>query len=163
MVTIALASGACQSSEELSSIDPVNWQKRAVDYPVVDSLETGETYLSIYSQIYSITEHRTHDLTVTVSMRNTHRLDTVYLTKAEYFDTHGASVRTYFDQLIFLAPLETVEIVINGTDRTGGTGGNFLFDWQIRPGSHEPLFEAVMISTLGQQGLSFSTQGKRVK
>ena len=163
LVTISLATGACQSPEELSSVDPVNWEKRTIAYSLSDSLETGETYLSIYSQIYSITEHRKHDLTVTVSMRNTHRTDTAYLTRAEYFDTHGVPVRTYFDSPIFLAPLETVEIVINGVDRQGGTGGNFLFDWKINPSSHEPLFEAIMISTLGQQGLSFSTQGKRVK
>ena len=37
-----------------------------------DSLLTkGKTYLSIYSQVYSLSEHRKHNLTVTVSMRNT--------------------------------------------------------------------------------------------
>lgn len=163
LITIALATGACQSPEKLSSVDPVNWERRAVDHPLSDSLEVGETYLSVYSEIYSITEHRTHELTVTVSMRNTHRRDTLYVAKAEYFDTHGVSVRTYFDRPIFLGPLETVEIVIDGVDRQGGTGGNFLFNWQMKPGSHEPLFEAIMISTLGQQGLSFTTEGKRVE
>ena len=162
MLSLGILISACHQQEELSSIDPVNWKKRAIDYPLSDSLEAGETYLSVYSQIYSMTEHRTHDLTVTISMKNTHRVDTVYMTRAEYFDTHGASVRTYFTTPIFLAPLETVEIVIDGVDQEGGTGGNFLFDWKIKSGSHEPLFEAIMISTLGQQGLSFSTQGHRV-
>ena len=163
VLTFALAISACNRSEEISSIDPINWEKKAMNYSLPDSLETGETYLSVYSQIYSITEHRTHDLTVTVSMRNIHRTDSVYLLKAEYFDTHGVLVRTYFDQPIFLAPLETVEIVIDGIDQAGGTGGNFLFDWKIKPGSPEPFFEAIMISTMGQQGLSFSTQGRKVE
>jgi len=163
VLTIALAICACNRSEEISSIDPVNWEKRAIHYSLPDSLETGETYLSVYSQIYSYTEHRTHDLTVTVSMRNIHRTDSVYLLKAEYFDTHGVLVRTYFDQPIFLAPLETVEIVIDGIDGAGGTGGNFLFDWEMKPGSAEPFFEAIMISTIGQQGVSFSTQGRKVE
>ena len=160
---IALAVSACNRSEEISSVDPVNWEKRAINHSLPDSLEIGETYLSVYSQIYSMTEHRTHDLTATVSMRNIHRTDTVYLLKAEYFDTHGESIRTYFDQPIFLAPLETVEIIIDGIDQAGGTGGNFLFNWKVKLGSPEPLFEAIMISTMGQQDLSFSTQGRKVE
>ena len=95
-------------------------------------------------------------------MRNTSRQDTLYIDKAEYFDTHGNSIRTYFDQTIFIAPMETVEIIIDETDQIGGTGANFIFDWQIKPNTNEPLFEGVMISTYGQQGLSFTTQGKRI-
>jgi len=59
--------------------------------------------------------------------------------------------------------METVEIVIDEKDQEGGTGANFLFDWSIKPNSHEPYFEGVMISTSGQQGLSFTTEGKRVE
>ena len=153
---------ACEPQENTSSIHPVNWQKRIIPYSLSDSLTHGTTYLSVYSQIYSQGEHRTFNLTVTVSMRNTSRQDTLYIDKAEYFDTHGNSIRTYFDQTIFIAPMETVEIIIDETDQIGGTGANFIFDWQIKPNTNEPLFEGVMISTYGQQGLSFTTQGKRI-
>ena len=153
----------CNQPETLSSIDPVNWQARTVRSPLTDSLTDGTTYLSVYSQIYSQTEQRTHDLMVTVSMRNTNVRDTIFVEKAEYYDTTGKLIRTYFNKTIFVAPLETVEIVIDGIDRAGGTGANFLFHWKISSNTQEPLFEAVMISTLGQQGLSFTTQGKRVK
>ena len=158
----AFALASCGNPKEISSINPVNWARRTADLPAADSLETGRTYLSVYSQIYSLTEHRTHDLTATISMRNTNPVDTIYIQKAEYFDTHGRSIRTYFDWPIYLLPMETVEIVIDEEDREGGTGANFLFDWSTRPGSPEPLFEGVMISTSGQQGLSFTTQGKRI-
>lgn len=154
---------SCEKKKELSSIDPINWENRVANYSVKDSLIIGESYLSVYSQIYSQTEHITHDLTVTVSMRNANSKDTIYIDKAEFFDTHGKSIRTYFNKSIFIAPMETVEIVIDETNREGGTGGNFLFDWKIKPNSIEPLFEAIMISTSGQQGLSFSTEGKRIK
>jgi hypothetical protein len=154
---------SCQEKKDVSSIDPVNWSKRMIDRPLNELLTHGTTYLSVYSQIYSQSEHRTHDLTVTVSMRNTTLTDTLYIEKAEYFDTAGKSIRTYFDQPIFIAPMETVEIVIDEIDQEGGTGANFLFNWRIKPESNEPLFEGVMISTSGQQGLSFTTQGKRIK
>ena len=96
-------------------------------------------------------------------MRNTSETDTVYVDKAEYFVTKGNSIRTYFPQSIFLAPMETVAIVKDEKDQEGGTGANFLFHWKIKPGTNEPLFEGIMISTSGQQGLSFATQGKRIK
>lgn len=124
---------------------------------------SGKSYLSVYSQIYSISEHKTHDLTVTASLKNISLKDTVYITKAQYYDTHANPIRTYFDKPIFLAPLETVEIVIEEVDKEGGTGANFIFDWQIKPNTLEPYFEGIMISTLGQRGLSFTTQGKRIE
>jgi hypothetical protein len=163
ILLLMLVIQSCQEKKEVSSIDPVNWSKRMIDRPLNELLTHGTTYLSVYSQIYSQSEHRTHDLTVTVSMRNTTLTDTLYIEKAEYFDTAGKSIRTYFDQPIFIAPMETVEIVIDEIDQEGGTGANFLFSWRIKPESNEPLFEGVMISTSGQQGLSFTTQGKRIK
>ena len=151
---VVLIAAGCQEEKEYSSVNPVNWEKRTIGLPSMDSIVSGSTYLSVYSQIYSLTEHLTHDLTATVSMRNINRRDTVYLTGAEYFDTHGNLIRTYFKNTIYIAPMETIEIVIDEHDREGGTGANFIFDWKA---------EAVMISTSGQQGLSFSTQGKRIE
>ncbi|MEM9674814.1 MAG: DUF3124 domain-containing protein [Bacteroidota bacterium] len=153
---------SCTTAPEENTTDPINWSKRIADTPLVDSLKSGGTYLSVYSQIYSMTELRTHNLTVTVSMRNTNQLDTVYLNKAEFYNTKGSLIRTYFDSPIFLTPMETLHIVIDATDNSGGTGANFIFEWSVKPNTREPLFEAIMISTLGQQGLSFSTQGQRI-
>ena len=96
-------------------------------------------------------------------MHNTNTRDTIYIKKAEYFNTDGNSIRTYFDNTIFVAPMATVQIIIDEEDKSGGTGANFLFEWMSKPGSNEPFFEAVMISTSGQQGLSFRTEGKRLK
>ncbi len=160
---LLLISYSCDKKKENSSVDRVNWESRMVPYVIADSMFQGSTYLSVYSQIYSQTEHKTHDLTATISLRNTNLTDTIYIDKAEYFDTAGKSIRMYFDQTIFISPMETVEIVIDELDQEGGTGGNLLFEWRTLPSSAEPLFESVMISTSGSQGLSFTTQGKRIK
>ena len=105
---------ACDIKKEkgLSSVNPENWSKRKVEISAQDSLESGKSYLSIYSQIYSLSEHKTHNLTAMVSMRNTSDQDTIYILKANYYDTHGELVRTYFDHPIYLAPMETTEIII---------------------------------------------------
>ena len=163
ILLLLIFSCAEQAKKDVSSIDPVNWNNRMANIAEKDSLLEGISYLSVYSEIYSETEHRTHNLTSTISMRNTNLTDTIYITKAEYFDTKGNPIRTYFDQPIYIKPMETVEIVIDEKDQSGGTGANFLFQWLIKPDSHEPYFEGVMISTSGQQGLSCTTQGRRVQ
>jgi hypothetical protein len=154
---------SCDKKEENKTLLSENWSKRSTIIPTKDSLAFGKSYLSIYSQIYSYSEHKTHDLTAMVSLRNTSDTDTIYISRAEYYDTHGVSIKKYLEKPIFLAPVETIEIIINEQDISGGTGSNFIFEWNTPIDSSEPLFEGVMTSTLGQQGLSFTTQGIRVK
>ena len=154
---------SCEDKKTISSYNPVDWETRNTGIPETDSLQNGKSYLSVYSEIYSQTEHRTHNLTTTVSMRNINMNDTIYINKAEYFNTEGKAIRTYFDHPIYIAPLETVEIVVDETDVEGGTGANFIFEWAMKDSISEPLFEGVMISTSGQQGLSFTSKGVRIK
>lgn len=163
LFAVALVFTSCEQEKEISSINPENWSKRNVTINAKDSLDYGKSYLSIYSQIYSSTEHKTHNLTAMVSLRNTSDTDTIYVLKAEYFDTHGTSLRNYFNHPIYLAPLETTEIIIDEMDVEGGTGSNFIFEWNAPKNCPEPLFEGVMNSTVGQQGLSFTTQSRRIK
>jgi hypothetical protein len=59
--------------------------------------------------------------------------------------------------------METIEIVVEFDDDAGGTGGNFIFEWKKEKESNTPFFEGVMISMYGQIGLSFSTQGIKIK
>ncbi|MCO6501174.1 MAG: DUF3124 domain-containing protein [Vicingus serpentipes] len=161
LIVLIVVLFSCENEREMSSVNPVNWEKRAIVVNQQDSLIYGETYLSVYSQIYSYTEHSTHDLTSTVSIRNTSIKDTIYVISAKYFDTHGKLIRTYFKKPIFITPMETVAIIIDELDKEGGTGANFLFDWAIKPTTTEPLFEGIQLSTAGR--ISFTTEGKRIK
>lgn len=153
----------CEKKNRKDTLNLENWSKRKIYHVLKDSLEYGKSYLSIYSEIYSFTDSKKISLTSMVSLRNTSDLDTIYLLKAEYFDTEGKSIRKYFDYPIFIAPLETTEIIIGEKDVTGGTGSNFIFEWKKQKNTPEPIFEAVMTSTMSQQGLSFTTQAKRIE
>ena len=154
---------SCQKeTKEVSSVNPINWEKRSVQLKETDSLIKGSSYLSVYSEIYSITEHRTINLTVTVSLRNVSSTDPIYISKADYYNTKGNLIRSYFDKPIYIKPLETIEIVIDEKDSHGGSGANFIFDWATQKNSQNPIFEAVMISTSGQQGISFTSQGLKL-
>ncbi|MFT5738049.1 MAG: hypothetical protein ACI9SG_002401 [Maribacter sp.] len=59
--------------------------------------------------------------------------------------------------------METLEVVNTEFDKKGGIGDNFIFEWGTKPNTSYPLFKAVMISTYSPQGLSFTTQGKRIE
>lgn len=163
IILLAIIVVSCKDEQEISSMDYENWEKRTVLNKLNDSHKSGTSYLSVYSQIYSMTEHRTFNLTATISLRNTNIKDTVYIKKAEYFNTKGDLVRSYINKPIFLCPLETVSIVIDEIDDEGGVGANFLFDWSIKKTSNEPFFEGIMISTSGAQGTSITTQGFKLK
>lgn len=163
LVLVFIGFAACNGNSEKDEFEKINWSQRTTTIPATDSLETGKSYLSIYSQIYSASQHRKYNLTAMVSLRNASETDTIYLTNAKYYDTHGELLKTYFSKPIYMVPMETLDIVINETDISGGTGSNFIFDWQTPRGTPEPIFEAVMSSMAGQQGLSILTQAKRLE
>lgn len=158
--------GACVEKKEISSYNPNHWNEHYADPEELglmnDSLQSGKTYLSIYSHIYSFSLEKSQNLTAMVSLRNVSDTGTIYISKADYYNTKGELIRHYFEKPIQLKPLETVEIVIDETDEQGGSGANFIFEWSAAPNTPEPLFEAVMTSLRGSQGLSFITQGRRI-
>ncbi|WP_422361038.1 DUF3124 domain-containing protein [Reichenbachiella sp.] len=163
LMFVCVLLSSCRELEPEHGPGSVDWSERSVSMQAIDSLTSGQTYLSVYSQIYSSKEKRTHNLTATISTRNTNSQDSVYIEKVEYYNTGGKLIKTFIEQPVFIAPMETIEIVLDEDNLQGGTGANFLFYWRKKKRTPEPYFEAVMISTSGQQGISFTTQGRRVK
>ncbi len=162
ILILALVFNACGKETDKYPVKQANWDSKKTNIENFDDYFTGKTYLPVYSHIYHIHEHRAFDLTTTVSMRNVSLRDTVYILKAEYYNTIGDNIRQYIKSPIYLKPLETLEIVIEEEDIEGGSGANFVFDWAMQSDRNPPLFEAVMISTYGQQGLSFTTRGVQI-
>lgn len=157
---------SCQNPIKKEELEPthqtIDWVVREGLPTKADSLMTfGSTYLPVYSEIYQQNKNFTFNLTATVSIRNISLKDTIYISKADYYDTHGTLIRNYLENTIYVLPMETIEIVVDEEDKDGGTGANFVFDWSMKKNGLEPFFEAIMISTAGQQGLSFTTRGIR--
>ena len=162
LLCIAFSLYCCDNNISEDEFERINWNARAADVSGIDSLEFGKSYLSIYSQIYSLSQHKKYNLTVMASLRNSSEKDTIYLLKADYHGTQGEMIKQYVNKPVYLLPMETLDIVIEESDVSGGTGSNFIFDWKTPKDCPEPIFEAVMSSTVGSQGLSFTTQGKRI-
>lgn len=159
---VVLVTFGCETKTEDVYVASNNWKAMQWNKLLSDSLVSGSSYLSVYSQIYSVTEHKRHDLTATISIRNINKKDTIFIKEADFYNTKGDLIKTYFTETIYVNPMQTIEIVINERDVEGGTGANFVFDWLASKDAKPPYFEAVMISTSGQQGLSFTTKGVEI-
>ncbi len=157
----AVLLSSCNENTDISAtkIHQPDWKSRQVSSDKLTSMTTGTTYLPVYSHVYQKNENRTFNLTITVSIRNISTEDTIYLATADYFNTSGDPIRKYLKSPVYVAPLETIELIIAENDNEGGSGANFIFDWATKQGTPPPLLEAIMISTYHQQGLSFSTRG----
>ncbi|MFV0446399.1 MAG: DUF3124 domain-containing protein [Planctomycetaceae bacterium] len=140
------------------------------EFATVDGSETVATnpvqgqivYVPAYSHIY-------HDngapylLTITLSVRNTSLNRGIVVKSVRYFDTKGKEVKSYLTTPLRLPALATTEFLVERDDATGGSGANFLVEWVAEAQVTEPIIEAVMIDTKGQQGISFARRGMAVR
>ena len=162
--TLFFAIIACTQETKTHDQSPqLDWSDRQIEFTPDSLFTVGASYLSVYSEIYSYTAETTFPLTATVSIHNTSTEYSIFITKADYYNTYGELIRNYVDNPIYVKPMESLQIVIDETDESGGTGANFIFEWASKSSENEPFFEAVMISTSGQQGMSFTTKGIRTK
>ena len=165
IVLIALMATACGTPQSSSatpapSADELHGPLQPVTVSDMD-LAVGQTlYVPAYSQIFSGDAATTFDLTVTLSIRNTDLTNPIIIRSIHYYDSAGQLVREYVEAPLELAPMGTSEVVIAGPDRTGGTGANFIVEWGAPQPVHEPVVEALMVSTAAQQGLSFLTEAR---
>jgi hypothetical protein len=141
------------------------------DSVVVDSLQQfisyssdaveGETvYVPVYSHIYQQNRSRTFNLTATLSIRNTDLNTSITIKKVYYYDSEGNLVHKYLDNPQTIDPLSSTSFVVEEEDLRGGVGANFLILWEAKQNVNQPVFEAVMISTAQNQGVSFVSVGR---
>jgi len=124
-----------------------------------NSTQGALVYVPIYSSVFHQTADQEYLLTATLSVHNIDLEKRVEITAAAYFDTKGGLVQDYLVSPVILEPLATKQFVVPQADQHGGTGANFLVRWESETEITPPIIEAVMISTSGQQGISFLTQG----
>jgi hypothetical protein len=130
----------------------------AADSPV--PLSAGQTvYVPIYSHIYSGNKERPVYLAATLSIRNADPGRAIQITAVDYYDSSGRLLKRYLDSSIELGKLASIRYVVKESDKSGGSGANFIVIWQANQPATPPLIEAIMISTQNQQGISFTSRG----
>jgi hypothetical protein len=121
---------------------------------------TGQViFVPAYSEIF-YDKNSTLDLTITLTIHNTDLKHPIIIKSVRYYDTNGNLVHKYIDQPLQLAPIATTSIVIASDDQRGGVGANFIVEWVAETGVYEPIVEAIMINTSGQQGISLLSPGR---
>ena len=83
----ALVFLSCQSETDKNLVKKPDWGSRKSEIVNFDDYVQGKTYLPVYSHIYHIHEHKSFDLTITISIRNVSLTDSVYILKADYYRT----------------------------------------------------------------------------
>ncbi|VEN74856.1 conserved hypothetical protein [Candidatus Desulfarcum epimagneticum] len=117
-------------------------------------------YVPAYSHIYSGNRERPFMLTVTLSIRNIDPKHRIKINMVDYYETQGKLLKKYMDKPIILNPLGSLRYVISERDKTGGSGANFMVEWQSNKFVNPPIIESIMIGTQSQQGVSFTSRGK---
>lgn len=163
VLIIALCFSACIDSDPNVNSQGENVIESLLIYTdKTDQNYSDTVYIPVYSDIYSVHRQKSTLLTATLSIRSTSLTDTTYINSIDYYDTQGNKIRSYIDKTLLLRPMASLDYVIERDDVSGGTGANFLVTWGAKEDT-KPLFQAVMISTTGQHGLSFVTNGVSIK
>lgn len=126
-------------------------------------LSAGQTiYVPAYSHIYSGNNERPFLLTVTLSIRNIDPTSIIAITRADYYETQGKLIKEYIQTPVALSPLESLRYVIPQSDKSGGSGANFIVQWKAGKPVNPPIIESIMIGTQTQQGVSFTSRGREI-
>lgn len=123
-------------------------------------LSKGQTlYVPAYSHIYSGDNEKPFLLTITLSIRNIDINQPITITKVDYYETQGDLLKKMLGTSVTLKPLESMRYVIPQKDKTGGSGANFIVEWEAVDYVNPPIVETIMIGTQAQQGISFTSRG----
>lgn len=160
-VLFAIACIACTPTISAPSLAP---ELKPVKLDDTVEIVAGQTlYVPVYSHIYMVEQGRTMNLTTTLSLRNTDRRQPIIIASVDYYNSSGKLVRNYLEQPVQLDPLAASEFVVPQADTSGGIGASFLVEWVAQAAVSEPVVEAIMINTSGNQGLSFVSLGRVIE
>lgn len=132
-------------------------------------LSRGQTlYLPIYSHLWygdikGNNPAQQHPLSILVSIRNTDPRRSIRVNSARYYDTEGRLLREYLAAPRSLPPLGTMELFVQRSDMSGGSGANFILGWQAAQPVNLPIVEGVHVDISGNRTLSFLTTARPIK
>lgn len=134
---------------------------RTIDTPIQQSEVAfdGTYYVPIYSDIYFGDNIPKELLAATLSLRNTSFIDTLFISTIDYYNTDGALVKSFIDQQIAIAPMATVNYVIDRDDDSGGSGAHFVVNIHARSQKVKPLVQAIMVGEYSSKAFAFESDG----
>lgn len=117
-------------------------------------------YVPAYSHIYYGNKENQFFLTVTLSIRNIDPKNEITITKVDYHETDGYRLTKYLHEPRKLGPMGSMRYVVAENDKAGGSGANFIVEWEAEKPVNPPVVESIMIGTYSQQGISFTSRAR---
>lgn len=116
----------------------------------------GTVYVPAYSHIYSGNKETPFLLAVTLSIRNTDPNHPIKILTVDYYETQGKLLKRYVSSPFTLNALGTARYIIPQSDKAGGSGANFIVEWEALQPINSPLIETIMIGSRS----SFTARGQ---
>lgn len=97
-------------------------------------------------------------------IHNTDPSQAITIDKIDHYDTDGKLAYKYLERPVTLKPLAATRVIVKEPKRGDeGLGANFMVQWHADKPVHEPIIDCLMLGTLGNQGFSFSSQGRIIQ
>lgn len=126
-------------------------------------------YLPIYSTIWHGDTHpikgapMKSNMSALVSIRNTSMKTPIKVLSARYYNTEGKLIREFVSTPKAISPLGTLELFIEKSEAEGGSGANFLIQWEAATDTNAPIVEAVHIDNQPSRPYSFITSARVIQ
>jgi hypothetical protein len=92
-----------------------------------------------------------------VSIHNTDLDRPLRLLAARYYSTEGKFLRNFVSSTVILKPMETLEILVERRDVVGGSGANFVIQWESDAPVSPPLVQALHAELQTNRAIVFTT------
>ena len=166
LVALTLILGSCGPTSHRAAAPPRHAPNPGVTEAAPGDLETAEVartvYVPVYPYVYTEDRARPYNLAATLYVRNTDPSAALFVSSVRLHDDGGKLVRDDLTTPLRLAPLASAEFFVKESDITSGSSACFLVSWSGLSGINEPIIETVMIGTLSNQGISFTSRGRPI-
>lgn len=135
-----------------------------------EELSNGQTlYLPVYSQIWhgdrvSDGNPSQHLVSALISIRNTSLKTPIRLFSARYYSTEGKLLKEYIPKPLVVGAMGTIELFVERKESEGGSGANFVIQWDSAVSTNPPIVEAVHSDIRsGSYALTFITTARPIQ
>jgi hypothetical protein len=92
-----------------------------------------------------------------VSIHNTDLDKPLKVLVARYYSTEGKFLRNFLSAPRILKPMETLELLVERRDEVGGSGANFVIQWEAAVPVSPPLVQALHVELQTNRAIVFTT------
>jgi hypothetical protein len=121
---------------------------------------------SLYLPIYAFVQYGDRDgagntrqlpVSALVSIHNTDPDKSVRVLGARYYSTEGKFIGNFLAAPRVLRPMETLEFLVERRDVAGGSGSNFVVQWEADTLVSPPLVQALHLEIQTNRSIVFTT------